>query len=165
MTRHSAFAIMAFVLAAAAIPGGLRAAKLETRSISFANLRQDPEAAFAPQRVEIYGFLLPSDQEGAKVYEFMLVSRPGACSHAAQPPADQIVRIVPDAPFDIDRLYQPVKVTGLLQREDNVAQIFILDGVTTVESAYRMRLASVELMAGALRAPDNAASPWKFLND
>lgn len=48
--------------------------------------------------VEITGFLLPSDREGSLVYEFMLVPMAGACSHARQPPPNQVVRVTPARP-------------------------------------------------------------------
>lgn len=44
--------------------------------------------------IELTGFVLPIDQEGDLVYEFMLVPWAGACSHMPSPPPNQLVRVV-----------------------------------------------------------------------
>lgn len=42
--------------------------------------------------VDLTGFVLPIDQDGDLVYEFMLVPWAGACSHMPSPPPNQLVR-------------------------------------------------------------------------
>lgn len=116
--------------------------------------------------VELIGYMLPADQDGDVVYEFMLFARPGACSHAAPPPPDQVVRIIPDQPFEAERMYQSVRVTGTLLSEHNKAQLYVLDGVRVVESAFRISSATVEGVEIALSTqPRGGKSPWGFLSD
>ncbi|TCM67622.1 hypothetical protein EV291_13329 [Rhizobium sp. BK068] len=65
--------------------------------------------------VELTGFLLPIDQEGELVYEFMLVPWAGACSHGAAPPPNQMVHVFPAQPYRISRIYEPIVVSGRLK--------------------------------------------------
>jgi uncharacterized protein len=114
--------------------------------------------------VEITGYLLPSDREGPLVYEFMLVPMAGACSHAPQPPPNQVVRVTPAKPFEAEKNYQVVTVKGTLEAGFDKAQLFILDGARVVESGYRIGSAAVETAEAAAAPPSVGASPWKFLN-
>jgi uncharacterized protein len=113
--------------------------------------------SLAGQYVELAGYLLPSDREDDLVYEFMLVSQPGACSHMAQPPANQIVRVVPERPYVFSQNYEPVIVSGHLRPGLEKTQLFIVDGVAVVESGYSM--ANAHVRKNASHAPMEA-SPW-----
>jgi uncharacterized protein len=112
--------------------------------------------------IEITGFLLPSDREGALVYEFMLVPMAGACSHSRQPPPNQVVRVTPEQPFEAEKIYQIVTVKGTLEASFDKAQLFILDGVRVVESGYHIGSAAVDA-GNADALPAAVSSPWKFL--
>ncbi|MBO6716411.1 MAG: DUF3299 domain-containing protein [Rhizobiaceae bacterium] len=123
-------------------------------------------ASQSEQRIELHGFMLPADREGALVYEFMLFASPGACSHVAPPPPNQVVRVIPDKPFPADRMYQSVRVTGALMTESNKAQLYVLDGVRIVESGFRISSATVESVdVEPSVAPRSGRSPWRFLRD
>ena len=113
--------------------------------------------------IELSGFLLPIDREGDLVYEFLLVSAPGACSHAAPPPPKQIVHVLPAEPFRIDQIYQPVSVKGMLSPETELLQLFVLDGVRTIETGYRLSRASVTGARAVPMRPSAGANPWTFL--
>jgi hypothetical protein len=67
--------------------------------------------------VRIAGYVLPIDREQDLVYEFLLVPWLGACSHAPQPPPNQMVHVIPSVPFRIARAYDFVSVTGTLRPE------------------------------------------------
>lgn len=77
--------------------------------------------------VQLTGFLLPVEQDGDFVTEFLLVPWAGACSHMPAPPPNQLVHVFPATPFHLDRVYQPVTVTAALQPGLDVTQFFMLD--------------------------------------
>lgn len=118
----------------------------------------------AGKTVQLSGYLLPADREGELVYAFMLVPVRGACSHAPQPPANQIVRVVPEEPYRLSRNFEAVSVSGTIRTGIEKTQLFILDGVTTVESGYSISMAAV---APARDLPDTRrrGNPWRFLDD
>jgi hypothetical protein len=96
----------------------------------------------------------------------MLFALPGACSHVAPPPANQVVRVIPDEPFEAKRMYQSVRVTGTLLTEHNKAQLYVLDGVRIVESGFRISSAAVEgVDIKPYALPKSGNSPWRFLRD
>ena len=114
--------------------------------------------------IVLSGFLLPVDREGDLVYEFLLVPWAGACSHAAQPPPNQVIRVTPQAPLLVSGSYEPVSVAGRLRTGIEATQLFIMDGVVTVRSGYAIGLARVErLAAGSEKAPGTPPNPWKSL--
>jgi uncharacterized protein len=108
--------------------------------------------------VQLTGFILPIDQEGDLVYEFMLVPWAGACSHGASPPANQMIHVYPEEPFHSSRIYEPITVTGSLRPGLDKAQLFILDGTRVLTYGYSMRRAEVA-KATKLSDPDIRAVP------
>ncbi|TPJ62997.1 DUF3299 domain-containing protein [Mesorhizobium sp. B2-6-1] len=115
--------------------------------------------------IQIAGYALPVDREGDLVYQFLLVPWTGACSHMPTPPPNQIVLVTPAQPYKISRAYQPVSVTGALKPGMEKSQLFILDGVSVIQSGYTVRKADV---TGVDTVPDTVTlpvnSPWTFLN-
>ncbi len=63
--------------------------------------------------VRLPGFIVPIDFEGAAVTAFILVPYVGACIHVPPPPANQLVFVTTEDPYDSKGLYSPVKVTGM----------------------------------------------------
>jgi hypothetical protein len=114
--------------------------------------------------ISLTGYALPVDREGDLVYEFMLLPLTGMCSHVPPPPPNQIVRVSLAEPFRMSEAYEPVSVTGTLRPGLEKTQLFILDGVTVIESGYSVGKAEV---AKADKVPDampsTGATPWKFL--
>lgn len=98
--------------------------------------------------VELTGFILPIDQDGDLVYEFMLVPWAGACSHSAPPPPNQLVHVVSDEPFRMSRVYEVITVTGALQPGLDKAQLFIMDGIRVLDYGYSMSHAKVARATG-----------------
>ncbi|MEX0956194.1 MAG: DUF3299 domain-containing protein [Rhizobiaceae bacterium] len=165
----AAIALAAWAIAATsleAMPTAKRIGFDELRSI-YASAGEAGTTPFASETsIELAGYMLPADQEGGLVYEFLLFARPGACSHTAAPPPDQVVRIIPDQPFEAGRMYQSVRVTGTLLSEHNKAQLYVLDGVRVVESAFRISSATVEgIEIAPSTQPRGGKSPWGFLTD
>lgn len=105
------------------------------------------------QPVELTGFVLPIDQDGDLVYEFLLVPWAGACSHMPTPPPNQLVRVVPQEPLHLEKIYETVTVTGTLRPGLDQAQFFMIDGVRVLSYGYSMAHAEVA-KAAATKDPD-----------
>lgn len=113
--------------------------------------------------VEMTGYALPVDREGELVYEFMLVPFTGICAHVAPPPANQVVLVTPERPYKLSEIYEPVSVTGTLKPGLEKTQLFILDGVTVIESGYSVGRAQVNRAGNAEKAAPRPKTPWTFL--
>jgi uncharacterized protein len=114
--------------------------------------------------IELAGYALPVDRDGDLVYEFMLLPLTGMCSHVPPPPPNQIVLVTPEKPFRMSEAYEPVSVLGVLKPGLEKTQLFILDGVTVIETGYsvgRARVTEAESVPDAV--PSTGATPWKFL--
>ncbi|MER8866480.1 DUF3299 domain-containing protein [Mesorhizobium sp. M0751] len=115
--------------------------------------------------VQLAGYALPVDRDGDLVYQFLLVPWTGACSHMPTPPPNQIVLVTPAHPYRMSEAYQPVSVTGSLKLGMEKSQLFILDGVSVIQSGYTVRKAevvNVDTVPDTITLPVN--SPWTFLN-
>ncbi|MET2826774.1 DUF3299 domain-containing protein [Mesorhizobium shangrilense] len=114
--------------------------------------------------IQLAGYALPVDRDGDLVYQFLLVPWTGACSHMPTPPPNQIVLVTPAQPYRMSQAYQPVSVTGALKPDMEKSQLFILDGVSIIQSGYTVRRAevvSVESVPDTITLPVN--SPWTIL--
>ena len=62
--------------------------------------------------IRMPGYLIPLDfgSEGSK--QFLLVPYVGACIHVPPPPANQIVLVTTEEPYQSQGLFEPVYVTG-----------------------------------------------------
>jgi hypothetical protein len=81
------------------------------------------------------------------------------------PPPNQIVLVTPAHPYKMSQAYQPVAVTGALKPDMEKSQLFILDGVSVIQSGYTVRkaeVAAVDSVPDTITLPVN--SPWSFLN-
>ena len=115
--------------------------------------------------ISLTGYAFPVDRDGDMVYEFMLLPLTGMCSHVPPPAPNQVVLVTPAKPFKMREAYEPVSVTGKLQPGLEKTQLFILDGVTVIESGYsvgKAEVARADDVPDAVTAPQ--ATPWKFLN-
>lgn len=116
------------------------------------------------ETIQLAGYALPVDRDGDLVYQFLLVPWTGACSHMPTPPPNQIVLVTPAQPYRMSQAYQPVSVTGALKPDMEKSQLFILDGVSIIQSGYTVRRAevvSVESVPDTITLPVN--SPWTIL--
>lgn len=64
--------------------------------------------------VRIPGFIVPLDYAGSAVTTFILVPYAGACIHVPPPPANQLVLVTTDTPFESGGIFEAVHVTGQL---------------------------------------------------
>lgn len=67
--------------------------------------------------VRLPGFVVPLDVVEGKVSSFLLVPYFGACIHQPPPPPNQIVHVSFAAPVEMESMYEPVWVTGLMRVE------------------------------------------------
>lgn len=66
------------------------------------------------QVVRLPGFVVPIDFSGTGVTAFILVPFVGACVHVPPPPANQLVFVTTETPFESTGLYEPVNVIGVI---------------------------------------------------
>ena len=63
--------------------------------------------------VRLPGFILPIDFQGTAVSAFILVPYVGACIHVPPPPANQLVFVTTEVPYENETQFAPVNVTGM----------------------------------------------------
>lgn len=81
-------------------------------------ISQQPESSgvradWNGQIVRLPGFIVPIDQRGTGVTAFILVPYAGACVHVPPPPANQLVFVTTETPYESKGLYEPVNVIGM----------------------------------------------------
>jgi uncharacterized protein len=67
------------------------------------------------RKVKIPGFVVPLEEEGRAVTEFLLVPYFGACIHVPPPPANQIIHVISAKPIKNLRVMDAVWVSGELK--------------------------------------------------
>lgn len=151
---------------------GAASAASNATQIAWGDLRPGSQAGetlsweLQGKQVELAGYVLPVDRDGDLVYEFLLLPMTGVCSHVPPPPANQIVHVVPAHPFRLAEIYEAVVVTGVLKPGLEKTQLFVLDGVTVIESGYsvgRAKVARTDDVPDAL--PQGGNKPWSFLDN
>ena len=65
------------------------------------------------QIVRLPGFIVPIDYSGTGVTAFILVPFVGACVHVPPPPANQLVFVTTEKPYESSGLFEPVHVVGM----------------------------------------------------
>ncbi|WP_254684788.1 DUF3299 domain-containing protein [Sulfitobacter sp. JL08] len=63
--------------------------------------------------VRIPGYIVPLETSGSGVTEFILVPYVGACIHVPPPPANQLVFVTTQKPYESSGLFEAVNVTGM----------------------------------------------------
>lgn len=64
--------------------------------------------------IKMPGYVLPLDPSATGLIEFVLVPYVGACLHVPPPPPNQLVFVTADEPYQLENLWDPVWVTGVL---------------------------------------------------
>jgi hypothetical protein len=114
--------------------------------------------------IQLAGYVLPSDREGDLVYQFLLIPWTGLCSHMPPPPPNQAVLITLKTPYKLSETYETVLVTGVLKPDLEKTQLFVLDGMSVVESGYTMsgvEITPADKVIGA--EPQPRTNPWSFV--
>ena len=63
--------------------------------------------------VRLPGFIVPIDYSGTGVVAFILGPFVGACVHVPAPPANQLVFVTTNTPYETEGLFEPVSVVGM----------------------------------------------------
>jgi len=100
-------------------------------------------ASLDGQTVRIPGYLLPLETEGLAVREFLLVPFVGACIHVPPPPANQMVYVKLDQPYESEALFEAVWVEGVLSTDGGTHNLSYVDGQSDVNTGYAMQGVSV----------------------
>ncbi|MEX0281607.1 MAG: DUF3299 domain-containing protein [Arenibacterium sp.] len=66
------------------------------------------------QLVRLPGYTVPLEFDGTAVTSFVLVPYVGACIHVPPPPANQIVLVDTEKPYEPRGLFEPVFVSGVI---------------------------------------------------
>jgi len=96
------------------------------------------------RRIQIAGYLLPIEFSGDKVVEFLLVAEDGACVHTPVPPLNQLIHVTSNEAFEIEGLFTPVVVSGVISTSSSQQSISYSDGVVDVVAGYSMLASRVE---------------------
>ena len=75
------------------------------------------------QVVRLPGFILPINYLGKGVTAFILAPFVGACVHVPPPPANQLVFVTTNDPYESTGLYEPVNVVGMFRTASMSTQL------------------------------------------
>lgn len=75
------------------------------------------------QVVRLPGFIIPIEYSGTGVTAFILVPYVGACIHVPPPPANQLVFVTTQEPYESDGLFEAVEVTGMFGASSTSTQL------------------------------------------
>ena len=73
--------------------------------------------------VRLPGFIVPIDFFGSGVTAFILVPFVGACVHVPPPPANQLVFVTTEKPYESSGLFEPVNVIGMFGTASTSTQL------------------------------------------
>jgi hypothetical protein len=65
------------------------------------------------QIVRLPGYIVPIEYSGTGVTAFILVPFVGACVHVPPPPANQLVFVTTEDPYESSGMFEPVNVIGM----------------------------------------------------
>lgn len=75
------------------------------------------------QVVRLPGFIVPIDYSGTGVTAFILVPYLGACVHVPPPPANQLVFVTTEKPYESSGLFEAVNVVGMFGSASTKTQL------------------------------------------
>ena len=112
------------------------------------NARMAQNPIFDGVEVSISGYIIPAPPAADGSGFGYLVPQVGMCSHLPPPPPNQLVRVRLRADQQVESLYLPVRVTGLLRVEPSDETIFVLDGNSRMLSGWTLDAETVDLSDG-----------------
>ena len=98
--------------------------------------------------VSLSGYIIPAPQAADGSGFGYLVPQVGMCSHLPPPPPNQLVRVRLRADQQVESLYLPVRVSGLLRVEPSDETIFVLDGDSRMLSGWTLDAETVDFPEG-----------------
>lgn len=87
--------------------------------------------------IRMPGYMLPIDLTSAGITSFLMVPYVGACIHVPPPPANQLVFVDSKTPWQSDRMWDPVWVTGRMRHE--------LQSTTIADIGYALTADRIEV--------------------
>lgn len=75
------------------------------------------------QTVRLPGYVVPIDFSGTGVTAFILVPFVGACVHVPPPPANQLVFVTTEKPYEGKGMFEAVNVTGMFGTASTSTQL------------------------------------------
>lgn len=75
------------------------------------------------QVVRLPGYIVPIDFSGTGVSAFILVPFVGACVHVPPPPANQLVFVTTEKPYESSGLFEAVNVVGMFGTASTSTQL------------------------------------------
>ncbi|MDW3221868.1 MAG: DUF3299 domain-containing protein [Paracoccaceae bacterium] len=75
------------------------------------------------QIVRLPGYIVPIDYSGTGVTAFILVPFVGACVHVPPPPANQLVFVTTEKPYESSGLFEAVNVIGMFGTASMTTQL------------------------------------------
>jgi hypothetical protein len=119
--------------------------------VEYVRLRKENERRLVEElngkNVTLEGYLLPTEFNGDRIVEFLLVPEVGACVHTPVPPVNQLVYVKLPEGIANPGLFTPVRVGGLISTDTNNHSIPYSDGDSPAESGYSMLATRVERFA------------------
>ena len=73
--------------------------------------------------VRLPGFIVPIDYSGTGITAFILVPFVGACVHVPPPPANQLVFVTTEKPYESSGLFEAVNVIGMFGTASTSTQL------------------------------------------
>lgn len=86
------------------------------------------------QVVRLPGYIVPIDFSGAGVTAFILVPFVGACIHVPPPPANQLVFVTTETPYETKGMFEAVRVVGTFRTAPVSTQIAQISYTLAAES-------------------------------
>lgn len=93
--------------------------------------------------IKIAGFVVPLEMDGMLSTQFLLVPSAGACIHTPPPPVNQTVVVnFPDG-YEIESLYTPVWVEGIMYTENLNMSVALSDGTQDIQAGYTLKATAI----------------------
>lgn len=96
----------------------------------------DTSAAVLNRPVLIDGYVLPLAWEGVRVIDFLLVPWVGACIHMPTPPPNQIIHVSYPEGLVLEKQFEAVRLSGVLQNVQANHDLFLVDGQRNISVSY-----------------------------
>jgi hypothetical protein len=96
------------------------------------------------RQISMPGYALPLEYSGTKITEFLLVPWVGACIHTPPPPVNQIVYVKSDEGVESKELFIPVIVKGEMSVSNITKDLYLVDGVASIDAGYSLHASAVE---------------------
>lgn len=116
-------------------------------------------STFLDREVTLDGYVLPLGWEDGRVVEFLLVPWVGACIHTPPPAPNQSVHVSFPAGLELERQFQPFRLSGTLRHDAGVHRLFLIDGSRDIPVSYRLDQARIDGVPGDIVAASASEVP------